>query len=81
MAKASPTRSVSPFGIELLPTSSKRNFAFQRGLMLVLTFLTYMMYHATRKPNSIVKSTLASEEAGWAPFNASNGAVSDETQI
>eukprot|EP00730_Choanoeca_flexa_P005219 TRINITY_DN11906_c0_g3_i2.p1 TRINITY_DN11906_c0_g3~~TRINITY_DN11906_c0_g3_i2.p1 ORF type:complete len:492 (+),score=79.06 TRINITY_DN11906_c0_g3_i2:122-1597(+) len=44
-------------------------------LVLVLTFLTYMCYHMTRKPTSVVKSVLnpkvtdGNYASGWWPFN------------
>ena len=51
-----------------------------RMTVLVITFLSYMMYHASRKPPSIVKSVLnpteeqrALGERGWAPFNGPDG--------
>ena len=51
-----------------------------RFTVLVITFLSYMMYHASRKPPSIVKSVLnpTSEqrelgEKGWEPFNGPDG--------
>lgn len=51
-----------------------------RFSVLVITFLSYMMYHASRKPPSIVKSVLnpTSEqrelgEEGWEPFNGPDG--------
>jgi hypothetical protein len=51
-----------------------------RSTVLLITFLSYMMYHASRKPPSIVKSVLnpTSEqrelgEQGWAPFNGPDG--------
>mmetsp|Transcript_19015 Transcript_19015/g.47136 ORF Transcript_19015/g.47136 Transcript_19015/m.47136 type:complete len:494 (-) Transcript_19015:598-2079(-) len=51
-----------------------------RSSVLLVTFLAYMMYHASRKPPSIVKSVLNPTneqrelgEAGWAPFNGPDG--------
>mmetsp|Transcript_41120 Transcript_41120/g.101430 ORF Transcript_41120/g.101430 Transcript_41120/m.101430 type:complete len:489 (+) Transcript_41120:164-1630(+) len=51
-----------------------------RTTVLIITFISYMMYHASRKPPSIVKSVLnpTSEqrelgEEGWAPFNGPDG--------
>ena len=45
-----------------------------RFTVLVITFLSYMMYHASRKPPSIVKSVLNPTDEqrragarGWAP--------------
>jgi len=51
-----------------------------RFTVLVITFLSYMMYHASRKPPSIVKSVLNPTEEqrlagarGWAPFDGPDG--------
>lgn len=51
-----------------------------RFSVLVITFLSYMMYHASRKPPSIVKSVLNPTDEqrragvpGWAPFNGPDG--------
>ena len=49
--------------------------------VLVLTFITYAAYHASRKPPSIVKTVLlgrsdisiAQVESGWEPFDGQNG--------
>ena len=51
-----------------------------RSLVLALTFAAYAMYHASRKPPSIVKSVLNPDEEsrakgamGWAPFDGEDG--------
>ena len=51
-----------------------------RSTVLVITFLSYMMYHASRKPPSIVKSVLNPTDEqrragarGWAPFDGPDG--------
>ncbi|GMH04594.1 hypothetical protein Nepgr_006434 [Nepenthes gracilis] len=61
---------------------------FHRTLVLLITFLAYASFHASRKPPSIVKSVLgpavsqnntnpdedsASWQIGWPPFNGSHG--------
>lgn len=62
-----------PFGIEIIGQPRRWSYGWHRALVLVLTFLAYAGYHASRKPPSIVKSTLASEKDGWAPFNKAGG--------
>lgn len=51
-----------------------------RFIVLFLTFLCYMAYHASRKPPSIVKSVLngarsgaEGSEGGWYPFDTAQG--------
>jgi len=51
-----------------------------RSLVLAVTFAAYAMYHASRKPPSIVKSVLHPDEEsvkmgarGWAPFDGEDG--------
>ncbi len=77
---------------QCLPTSTMNTHITILKLVLqafVLTFLAYTLFHATRKPPSIVKSVLkgdvhsgsskamlAEENYGWSPFNAENGKVS-----
>ncbi len=53
-------RNVPP-GIRLLHSFTKRkfSFAFYRGSVLILTFLCYAAFHASRKPPSIVKRSAA----------------------
>ena len=51
--------------------------------VLLLTFMSYTLFHATRKPPSVVKSVLkggkelsgGGTSAGWAPFNGDRGDV------
>ena len=50
---------------------------FFKALMILLTYVTYCSFHLSRKPISIVKTVLHSEEKlsaeeGWAPFNHDN---------
>ena len=63
---------------------SKRREKLLRGKIpmvgLALTFLSYTMYHATRKPPSIVKSVLNPDSTqrelgrdGWEPFSGPDG--------
>lgn len=51
----------NPPGITLIRTLRGRNLSLStyRYLVLLLTFLAYACYHASRKPTSIVKSVLA----------------------
>lgn len=50
-----------------------RKLWFHRFLVLLLTFLVYVIYHMTRKPMSVVKSKLfngnVSDNENWAPFD------------
>eukprot|EP00055_Hartaetosiga_balthica_P015119 m.87190 g.87190 ORF g.87190 m.87190 type:complete len:501 (+) comp8784_c1_seq3:176-1678(+) len=74
-----------PLGIKALRScgsakdTKQRMTRYQFG-MLVLTFLTYMCYHMTRKPTSIVKAVLnpkvdfnghgdPTSDGGWYPFD------------
>ena len=51
---------LKPWGIQLLECvrGGPLSFRSSRALVLVLTFLSYASYHATRKTTSIVKSVL-----------------------
>lgn len=63
----------TPPGIAaLVKARGGRNYstAVYRTVVLVLTFGSYTLYHATRKPMSIVKGTLRD---GWAPFTGEDG--------
>ncbi|XP_047077667.1 putative glycerol-3-phosphate transporter 4 [Lolium rigidum] len=51
-----------PPGLRALPAFS---YNAHRGLVLGLTFLAYALYHASRKPPSIVKRALSKS---WPPF-------------
>tara|TARA_B110000977_G_scaffold162705_1_gene208313 strand:- start:2197 stop:3702 length:1506 start_codon:yes stop_codon:yes gene_type:complete len=71
-----------PTGISRLVTSRGKNLTAHqyRFSVLTITFLSYMMYHASRKPPSIVKSVLNPTEEqrmagvlGWPPFNGPDG--------
>lgn len=62
-----------------------RTLFFHQILALIITFLAYASFHASRKPPSIVKSVLGppsiqpnssdpvSTDTGWAPFNGNDG--------
>ncbi|XP_010934991.1 putative glycerol-3-phosphate transporter 1 [Elaeis guineensis] len=78
----SETQCSKPRGICLLHRikSSDITFRTYQAIVLVLTFVSYASYHATRKLTSIVKSVLDPKESGqefsgWAPFNNSDGTV------
>ena len=73
-----------PIGIKhlMVTRNGGKNFTASqyRVSVLLLTFLSYAMYHATRKPPSIVKSVLNPDstqrelgEEGWEPFNRPDG--------
>lgn len=57
-----PRLSDGPLGLRALPALS---YNAHRALVLGLTFLAYALYHASRKPPSIVKRELA---RSWPPF-------------
>ncbi|XP_078438053.1 major facilitator superfamily protein [Wolffia australiana] len=67
--------------MEILPTtissssSSSRKFFLRQIGVLLITFLAYASFHASRKPPSIVKSALGSDSSGhgWAPFDGPRG--------
>lgn len=74
----------TPPGIEMAQYFQGRRFGYNyyKGLVLVITFLCYAGYHASRKPPSVVKSVLKGDNStitvnvdtvGWAPFNGHNG--------
>lgn len=57
-----------------------KTFTFHQILVLIVTFIAYASFHASRKPPSIVKSVLgppslnsSSIDNGWAPFNGTQG--------
>lgn len=62
-----------------------RTLFFHQILALIITFLAYASFHASRKPPSIVKSVLgptiqsnsssieSNSDTGWAPFNGRDG--------
>ncbi|KAI4344226.1 hypothetical protein L6164_011476 [Bauhinia variegata] len=61
-----------------------KTLLFHQILVLVITFLAYASFHASRKPPSIVKSVLgptiqsnstntSSSDVGWPPFNGTRG--------
>jgi hypothetical protein len=74
MAPLPPAGGVSPPpGLTwLVRARGGRNYstAVYRAVVLALTFGTYALYHATRKPMSIVKGTLRDT---WEPFDADDG--------
>ncbi|KAL5547683.1 hypothetical protein UlMin_002914 [Ulmus minor] len=82
-------KSLAP-GLNLFPSLKPPNktLSFYQISTLVLTFLAYASFHASRKPPSIVKSVLGPPkiesnstigldlsliDTGWAPFNGSEG--------
>ena len=66
-----------PPGIRLLECAKKSTLSYKthQAIVLIITFLAYASYHATRKTNSIIKSSLDPQSigSGWAPFNGANG--------
>ena len=76
---------VKPPGIHFLERfrrSGKLSFKQYQAMVFVLTFIAYIAFHATRKPNSIVKGTLSeqptghfkgADKGGWAPFDGPDG--------
>mmetsp|Transcript_33784 Transcript_33784/g.64632 ORF Transcript_33784/g.64632 Transcript_33784/m.64632 type:complete len:476 (-) Transcript_33784:289-1716(-) len=68
---------VPPGVAALIASRGGRNFPQNayRGAVLLITFGVYALYHATRKPPSIVKAVLVSSSSGpgWEPFNGSDG--------
>ncbi|MED6156647.1 hypothetical protein PIB30_016384 [Stylosanthes scabra] len=69
----------TPPGILLLRTLRGQdwNLRTYRYVVLLITFLAYACYHATRKPTGIVKSVLCpdahNKAQGWSPFNGPDG--------
>lgn len=57
------SRSAIPPGIALLKRIRSKEFSFRtyRTSVLLLTFIAYTLYHASRKPASIVKDVLQSD--------------------
>ncbi|KAJ7952576.1 putative Glycerol-3-phosphate transporter [Quillaja saponaria] len=60
MARRSETRRGTPPGISLIRTirGNDWSLATYRYIVLLITFIAYTCYHASRKPSSIVKSVL-----------------------
>eukprot|EP00959_Pyramimonas_sp_CCMP1952_P371915 7788014-Pyramimonas_sp.AAC.1 len=69
--------SLPPGVAALINARGGRNYSAQvyRISVLLITFLVYTLYHAARKPPSIVKAVLKGDEhsVGWAPFNGPDG--------
>ncbi|KAF3486751.1 hypothetical protein F2Q69_00056877 [Brassica cretica] len=74
----------TPPGVQLLRRIRGRNWSPKtfRYVILLITFIAYACYHASRKPSSIVKSVLHpepskadanNESKGWEPFNGKGG--------
>ncbi|KAI3714933.1 hypothetical protein L6452_21895 [Arctium lappa] len=74
-----------PPGFSLFPTLNppQKTLTFHKISTLLITFLAYAAFHASRKPPSIVKSLLGpdpnpsnptSTSGGWPPFNSAQGA-------
>ena len=85
MSELSPERSCSkPLGIRALESikGAPLSFKTHQAIVLIVTFVAYTSYHATRKTTSIVKSALdpQSPDLGlkFLPLRATN--VSDTTQ-
>ncbi|KAE8721071.1 putative glycerol-3-phosphate transporter 1 [Hibiscus syriacus] len=73
-----------PLGIRFIEhiRSTKLSYGTHQAIVLVVTFVAYTSYHATRKTTSIVKivldpqssdAALRSLHHGWAPFDGSDG--------
>ncbi|XP_044462829.1 putative glycerol-3-phosphate transporter 5 isoform X1 [Mangifera indica] len=67
-------------GFSLFPSLKPQNktLFFHQITALVITFLAYASFHASRKPPSIVKSVIgptmqSDSDSGWAPFNGPRG--------
>ncbi|KAM3242602.1 hypothetical protein ACQJBY_054931 [Aegilops geniculata] len=71
--RARPRHHHAPPGLCALPAFS---YNAHRGLVLGLTFLAYALYHASRKPPSIVKRALSKS---WPPFH--DPALLGETDV
>ncbi|CAI0542602.1 unnamed protein product [Linum tenue] len=83
------SQSSLPPGFSLCPSLKPphKTLTFHQIAVLIITFLAYASFHASRKPPSIVKSVLgpttsnsslaesnsSSLDAGWAPFNGTEG--------
>ncbi|PQM34832.1 putative glycerol-3-phosphate transporter 5 isoform X2 [Prunus yedoensis var. nudiflora] len=77
------TSSLAP-ALNYFPTLKPphKTLAFHQFSVLIITFLAYASFHASRKPPSIVKSVLgptiqsnsSSADTGWDPFNGPHGA-------
>ncbi|KAL5724008.1 hypothetical protein ACHQM5_007328 [Ranunculus cassubicifolius] len=61
----------TPPGIKLIRSVRGKEWSLKtyRYLVLLLTFIAYACYHASRKPSSIVKSVLHPEPVGHNPKN------------
>jgi len=74
-----------PPGIDILHhLSGRRSYTWYKASVLVLTFLCYAGYHASRKPPSIVKSVLKGEGnivASTAPGNGRNLLEDQKTAV
>lgn len=74
----SPMSRGPPPGIKLF-RGKEWSLQTYRYLVLLVTFIAYVCYHASRKPTGIVKSVLCPDAikkakySGWAPFNGPNG--------
>ncbi|KAI3524364.1 hypothetical protein L1887_03018 [Cichorium endivia] len=73
-----------PPAFSLFPTLNppQKTLTFHKISTLLITFIAYAAFHASRKPPSIVKSVLGpdpnpsnpnSPQTGWAPFNSAEG--------
>ncbi|KAG6673565.1 hypothetical protein I3842_16G118100 [Carya illinoinensis] len=74
-----------PPALTLFPTlrPPHKTLTFHKFLVLIITFLAYASFHASRKPPSIVKSVLGPKleqnsthighDSGWPPFDGPQG--------
>ncbi|KAF7828472.1 putative glycerol-3-phosphate transporter 4 [Senna tora] len=82
MCPPSETTRATPPGILLLTSITRKDnydwhLTTYRYIVLIVTFLAYTCYHASRKPTGIVKSLLHPHLnpnlKGWPPFDAHDG--------
>ncbi|CBI38455.3 unnamed protein product, partial [Vitis vinifera] len=84
MARRSETVRGTPPGILLIKSIRGKEWrqGTYRYVVLLITFIAYACYHASRKPSSIVKSVMDPDPKmiigkdpwpGWAPFNGTDG--------
>lgn len=60
----------------LCPTLRLDSLHWQRGSVLIITFMAYCSYHITRKPFAVIRSQLVgncSNNDCWPPFNGTDG--------
>ncbi|XP_010518705.1 PREDICTED: putative glycerol-3-phosphate transporter 4 [Tarenaya hassleriana] len=81
MANLSSSMRKTPPGIMLLRRMRGRNWSPKtfRYAVLLITFIAYACYHASRKPSSIVKSVLHTDPPNTNPWPLGNVFVKKET--